>query len=149
MVCDWLTLYSSTCSKCVSCDRSYAKVFTASVDTVVPAIYLATYCETCHAHFKKGDYCPLCMHVYSDNSSNITPMVCCDVCDRWVHVSCDKEGAREVLEKSEDAPYICILCDPVKLSKFGAAIAGRKGSLRVGAVEGKSVASPLIGSLIE
>jgi hypothetical protein len=47
----------STCSKCVSCDRSYAKVFDAKVKDVVPAIYLATYCETCFSHFKNGDYC--------------------------------------------------------------------------------------------
>jgi hypothetical protein len=65
-----------------------------------------------------------------------------------VHVSCDKEGAGEVL-KSEDAPYACVVCDPVRLGKYGRAIGGREGSLRVGSVEGKSVASPLVGNLVK
>jgi hypothetical protein len=74
-------------------------------------------------------------------------MVCCDVCDRWVHVACDRTGAEEALA-NEDAPYTCLLCDPVKLAKYDKAVGGRVGSLRVGVVDGKKVASPIIKGLV-
>ncbi|CAN6440530.1 unnamed protein product [Victoria cruziana] len=46
-----------------------------------------TCCDACGRLFVKGNYCPVCLKVYRD--SEPTPMVCCDVCQRWVHCQCD------------------------------------------------------------
>lgn len=63
-------------------------------------------------------------------------------------MECDKLGAKPVLESErEDLPYTCIVCDSQRLSSYTRAIAGREGSLRVGSVGGKPVASPLIVTL--
>ncbi|XP_028799794.1 uncharacterized protein LOC114755092 isoform X2 [Neltuma alba] len=46
-----------------------------------------TCCDACGRLFMKGNYCPVCLKVYRD--SELTPMVCCDICQRWVHCYCD------------------------------------------------------------
>ncbi|XP_019413954.1 PREDICTED: uncharacterized protein LOC109325831 isoform X2 [Lupinus angustifolius] len=46
-----------------------------------------TCCDACGRLFVKGNYCPVCLKVYRDSES--TPMICCDVCQRWVHCHCD------------------------------------------------------------
>ena len=34
--------------------------------------------------FRSGNFCPVCLKVYRNDESDL-PMVCCDMCDRWVH----------------------------------------------------------------
>ncbi|XP_027770915.1 uncharacterized protein LOC107024954 isoform X5 [Solanum pennellii] len=46
-----------------------------------------TCCDACGRLFIKGKYCQVCLKVYRD--SETTPMVCCDICERWVHCECD------------------------------------------------------------
>ncbi|GER37895.1 PHD finger family protein [Striga asiatica] len=46
-----------------------------------------TCCDACGRLFVKGNYCPVCLKVYRDSES--TPMVCCDICQKWVHCPCD------------------------------------------------------------
>nr|XP_010923417.1 uncharacterized protein LOC105046515 isoform X2 [Elaeis guineensis] len=46
-----------------------------------------TCCDACGRLFVKGKYCPVCLKVYRD--SEMTPMVCCDACEQWVHCVCD------------------------------------------------------------
>ncbi|KAG1368754.1 hypothetical protein COCNU_14G012220 [Cocos nucifera] len=46
-----------------------------------------TCCDACGRLFVKGKYCPVCLKVYRD--SEMTPMVCCDACEQWVHCICD------------------------------------------------------------
>nr|XP_025887091.1 uncharacterized protein LOC101264566 [Solanum lycopersicum] len=46
-----------------------------------------TCCDACGRLFVKGNYCQVCLKVYRD--SETTPMVCCDICERWVHCECD------------------------------------------------------------
>ncbi|GFP87768.1 histone-lysine n-methyltransferase 2b [Phtheirospermum japonicum] len=64
-----------------------------------------TCCDACGRLFVKGNYCPVCLKVYRDSES--TPMVCCDVCHKWVHCPCD--GIR----------YFAYLPDDQGLDMFG------------------------------
>ncbi|KAI8808393.1 hypothetical protein BJ742DRAFT_279344 [Cladochytrium replicatum] len=76
--------------------------------------YLCTYCDSCYASFLSDRYCPLCMHVYAEDSEDLA-MVCCDACDRWVHVGCDPtltDGQYQELVEQTDSKYTCILCHP-------------------------------------
>ena len=38
----------------------------------------------CHRLFRAGNFCPVCLKVYRNDESDL-PMVCCDMCDRWIH----------------------------------------------------------------
>lgn len=55
----------------------------------------ASNCETryftlcSHRLFRAGNFCPVCLKVYRNDESDL-PMVCCDMCDRWVHTGLDK-----------------------------------------------------------
>ena len=37
-----------------------------------------------HRLFRAGNFCPVCLKVYRNDESDL-PMVCCDMCDRWIH----------------------------------------------------------------
>ena len=39
--------------------------------------------------FRAGNFCPVCLKVYRNDESDL-PMVCCDMCDRWVHTGLAK-----------------------------------------------------------
>ena len=42
-----------------------------------------------HRLFRAGNFCPVCLKVYRNDESDL-PMVCCDMCDRWVHTGLAK-----------------------------------------------------------
>ncbi|TYI13116.1 hypothetical protein ES332_A08G036200v1 [Gossypium tomentosum] len=69
-----------------------------------------TCCDACGRLFVKGNYCPVCLKVYRDSES--TPMVCCDVCQRWVHCECDGISDEKYLQFQVDAnlQYKCAAC---------------------------------------
>ncbi|KAK9125302.1 hypothetical protein Scep_014148 [Stephania cephalantha] len=69
-----------------------------------------TCCDACGRLFVKGNYCPVCLKVYRDSES--TPMVCCDVCQRWVHCRCDGISDEKYLEFQADGNlyYKCAAC---------------------------------------
>ncbi|XP_052171176.1 uncharacterized protein LOC127787255 [Diospyros lotus] len=69
-----------------------------------------TCCDACGRLFVKGNYCPVCLKVYRDSES--TPMVCCDVCQRWVHCQCDEISDEKYLQFQVDGNlhYICAMC---------------------------------------
>ncbi|KAE8727469.1 Detected protein of confused Function [Hibiscus syriacus] len=71
------------------------------VTAVDPMWFLGyTCCDACGRLFVKGNYCP----VYRDSES--TPMVCCDVCQRWVHCHCDGIRLRSsFINSNEFIPY--------------------------------------------
>ncbi|KAI9094360.1 chromatin remodelling complex Rsc7/Swp82 subunit-domain-containing protein [Phlyctochytrium arcticum] len=78
--------------------------------------YVCTYCEDCYHEFERDKFCPLCMHVYTEDEDS--PMACCDSCDRWIHVGCDPsltEERYEELGEDVEAKYTCVLCDPSSL----------------------------------
>ncbi|KAK9663887.1 hypothetical protein RND81_14G004400 [Saponaria officinalis] len=69
-----------------------------------------TCCDACGRLFTKGNYCPVCLKVYRD--SEATPMVCCDICQRWVHCQCDGISEERYLQFQVDGnlPYTCPTC---------------------------------------
>ncbi|KAL3537447.1 hypothetical protein ACH5RR_000813 [Cinchona calisaya] len=69
-----------------------------------------TCCDACGRLFVKGNYCPVCLKVYRDSES--TPMVCCDVCQRWVHCQCDGISDAKYLQFQVDGnlQYVCPTC---------------------------------------
>lgn len=69
-----------------------------------------TCCDACGRLFVKGNYCPVCLKVYRD--SEATPMVCCDVCQRWVHIQCDGISDEKYLQFQVDGnlQYKCPTC---------------------------------------
>ncbi|EXB32768.1 Histone-lysine N-methyltransferase MLL4 [Morus notabilis] len=69
-----------------------------------------TCCDACGRLFVKGNYCPVCLKVYRDSES--TPMVCCDICQRWVHCQCDGISDEKYLQFQVDGnlQYKCATC---------------------------------------
>ncbi|XP_031496746.1 uncharacterized protein LOC116261925 isoform X2 [Nymphaea colorata] len=69
-----------------------------------------TCCDACGRLFVKGNYCPVCLKVYRD--SEPTPMVCCDVCQRWVHCQCDGISDEKYRQFQADTNlyYKCAAC---------------------------------------
>ncbi|XP_073025371.1 uncharacterized protein [Primulina eburnea] len=69
-----------------------------------------TCCDACGRLFVKGNYCPVCLKVYRDSES--TPMVCCDICQRWVHCPCDGISDAKYLQFQVDGnlQYVCATC---------------------------------------
>ncbi|CAI9103043.1 OLC1v1001461C1 [Oldenlandia corymbosa var. corymbosa] len=69
-----------------------------------------TCCDACGRLFVKGNYCPVCLKVYRD--SEATPMVCCDVCQRWVHCHCDGISDSKYMQFQVDGnlQYVCPTC---------------------------------------
>ncbi|KAE9620178.1 putative histone-lysine N-methyltransferase chromatin regulator PHD family [Lupinus albus] len=69
-----------------------------------------TCCDACGRLFVKGNYCPVCLKVYRDSES--TPMICCDVCQRWVHCHCDNISDEKYHQFQVDGnlQYKCLTC---------------------------------------
>ncbi|CAH2054526.1 unnamed protein product [Thlaspi arvense] len=88
-----------------------------SCDSTVPGNGLSvrwflsyTCCDACGRLFVKGNYCPVCLKVYRDSES--TPMVCCDICQSWVHCHCDGISDAKYLQFQVDGnlQYKCATC---------------------------------------
>ncbi|ONK59700.1 uncharacterized protein A4U43_C08F9470 [Asparagus officinalis] len=69
-----------------------------------------TCCDACGRLFVKGNYCPVCLKVYRD--SETTPMVCCDICERWIHCSCDgiSDDKYQQFQADQNLQYTCAAC---------------------------------------
>ncbi|KAJ0966302.1 hypothetical protein J5N97_027440 [Dioscorea zingiberensis] len=69
-----------------------------------------TCCDACGRLFTKGNYCPVCLKVYRD--SELTPMVCCDVCQQWVHCGCDgiSDEKYQQFQIDGNLQYKCAAC---------------------------------------
>ncbi|KAF9361389.1 hypothetical protein BGX34_007155 [Mortierella sp. NVP85] len=105
--------------------------------------YLCTYCTTCHDNFTKGRFCPVCLRTYrgdggeEDGQSDAVGedennMVCCDECNRWVHMDCDGELSEEKVEEMGNDDSLKYTCPPC---------AGKVAPLRTGAYPTPSVAN--------
>ncbi|KAF6168361.1 hypothetical protein GIB67_018201 [Kingdonia uniflora] len=88
-----------------------------SCDSTIPGNGLSTrwflgytFCDACGRLFVKGNYCPVCLKVYRDSES--IPMVCCDVCERWVHCHCDgiSEEKYQQFQADRNLYYKCAAC---------------------------------------
>ncbi|EGF83924.1 hypothetical protein BATDEDRAFT_84646 [Batrachochytrium dendrobatidis JAM81] len=111
--------------------------------------YLCTYCTDCYDHFEADRFCPLCIHVYSEDSDDLA-MVCCDECDRWVHVGCDPELTDDVYQKlveQEEPAFTCALCDTNKREQLLETRRVEQDGIHLSTVEFKKhflVAPPLV-----
>ncbi|CAM6105559.1 unnamed protein product [Calypogeia fissa] len=69
-----------------------------------------TTCDACGRLFVKDKYCPVCLKVYRD--SEVTPMVCCDSCEHWVHCWCDGISDEQFFryQNDDNLRYVCAAC---------------------------------------
>jgi hypothetical protein len=80
-------------------------------------IYLATICNKCNFNFSEDRFCPMCLKTYSEDgeeNDDDKEMICCDVCDRWIHIKCDEDITSEKYQElvdDTDTKYKCPLCD--------------------------------------
>ncbi|GES85246.1 chromatin remodelling complex Rsc7/Swp82 subunit-domain-containing protein [Rhizophagus clarus] len=116
----------SLCAQCNSCGEkaislndaanNYHHAEATSESTKYP-IYLATICNKCNFNFSEDRFCPMCLKTYSEDgeeNEDDKEMICCDVCDRWIHIRCDEDITSEKyqeLVENTDANYKCPLCD--------------------------------------
>ncbi|XP_063934025.1 uncharacterized protein LOC135145818 [Zophobas morio] len=107
------------CGKCASCGSTtpgesvlhnvhWKHEYSKPKDENTPPKFLQTLCVKCSRLFRNGDYCPICLKVYS-NSNDEVPMICCDDCDRWIHIECDNID-RKQYEEMENKHYSCGIC---------------------------------------
>ncbi|TPX45107.1 hypothetical protein SeLEV6574_g04092 [Synchytrium endobioticum] len=121
------------CATCTSCQakppppapkhrevewrHAFAPTPSSPEKTMAPC--LATYCNACWPHYLADRYCPFCMKVYGEESNNDeSAMVCCDICDRWIHVACDTsltEAQYQQLAADPEAKFTCSICDDERL----------------------------------
>ncbi|KAF9949429.1 hypothetical protein BGZ72_008788, partial [Mortierella alpina] len=121
----------TTCRECVECGHRISPVDvgkgdTPSLLTSPPAnkpskiegrwSHGSALCPSCTVLTEKGNICPLCCRVYSDDDYE-TPMIFCDGCSLWVHVACDKGlHDRDYEELGEDSrQYFCPSCIPTPI----------------------------------
>ncbi|XP_073005293.1 uncharacterized protein [Typha latifolia] len=96
------------CPKHTRCHSCSSKVPGSGLSTRWFLSY--TCCDACGRLFVKGKYCPVCLKVYRD--SEMIPMVCCDVCQQWVHCECDDISAEKYqqFEADRNLYYKCPAC---------------------------------------
>ncbi|KAK4738231.1 hypothetical protein R3W88_001928 [Solanum pinnatisectum] len=96
-------------SSCIA--KGVMQLITVTVCSLHTRWFLGyTCCDACGRLFMKRKYCQVCLKVYRD--SETTPMVCCDVCERWVHCQCDGISDEKYLQFQVDGnlPYSCPKC---------------------------------------
>ncbi|KAI8913030.1 chromatin remodelling complex Rsc7/Swp82 subunit-domain-containing protein [Powellomyces hirtus] len=146
------------CANCTSCQTMTAASWSHAVIppnkgqtgvTSAFGTYLCTYCPSCYKHYQNKSFCPVCMCVYREDEDSA--MVCCDACDRWIHVDCDPDlthAQYEKLVEEPDSKYTCLLCSSDKLDRvLGHLNTGVpvKQKRRIVAFEGKKLVAPPIG----
>ncbi|KAJ2499929.1 Histone-lysine N-methyltransferase [Coemansia sp. RSA 1972] len=70
-------------------------------------------CGTCALQIDRGRVCPECVSTYANFHNRDTSMVCCDVCQFWVHAGCDpllEPQVYDALITLEDEAYVCPRC---------------------------------------
>ncbi|CAI5747224.1 unnamed protein product [Peronospora destructor] len=104
--------YSHERSKCLHCHHRIEREAQALKDRT----RLLTEIWTTAAHKKKKDAekCPLCQRKWD---ADLTELMQCDACERWVHPLCDAllkaEPKRyETLVSDPNALYVCAACRP-------------------------------------
>lgn len=109
------------CETCASCGKTGVEI-QRMYDERDPEHmrFLQLLCKSCAPHFKKGQFCPLCLKVYR-NTADDSRMICCDQCDRWVHTECDgiTDAAYKKLSKA-GSNYVCGLCNERQPERFDA-----------------------------
>ncbi|KAG0207960.1 PHD finger protein 10 [Mortierella sp. GBA30] len=127
---EWLCSFCALCHSCKGSEEPTTRYQHAAVGPTGSnrfPTFLCTYCSKCHDNFTKGRFCPVCLRTYKgdggDDESDTAGeddnnMVCCDECNRWVHMDCDGQLTEELVEemgKDESLKYTCPPC-AVKVS---------------------------------
>ncbi|KAF9928280.1 hypothetical protein FBU30_002502 [Linnemannia zychae] len=134
---DWLCSFCAQCHSCRGTEdpsTKYKHAISNPSGSNKYQTYLTTYCSPCQENFSKGRFCPVCLRTYKgdggeDDQSDVAGeddnnMVCCDECNRWVHMDCDDQLTEEKVEEmgtDESLKYTCPPC------------AGKVAALRPGA----------------
>lgn len=108
------------CRECNSCGRiTYLSTGTACLPSSITDWALPSFdqCKQCFAGLDKGEYCPVCMRAWSVDWGG--DMVQCDVCEFWVHISCDDLGSVNLKKLGgSDVKYNCPICrDPTDVHR--------------------------------
>eukprot|EP00045_Choanoeca_perplexa_P014946 m.179712 g.179712 ORF g.179712 m.179712 type:complete len:2032 (+) comp16848_c0_seq13:2573-8668(+) len=116
---DGLTHYSNwycdKCVKCESCGRTTAGQPGVKLRRGQPEpTWLCDFklCFDCGNNKLKGNFCPICGKVYSDDDFT-TQMVQCERCTRWLHAECDGIDSEKydlMALVPQDLPYFCPDC---------------------------------------
>nr|CAD1818444.1 unnamed protein product [Ananas comosus var. bracteatus] len=100
------------CPKHTRCHSCGSTVPGSGLSTSIGVMWFLSYtcCDACGRLFVKGKYCPVCLKVYRD--SEMTPMVCCDTCQQWVHCMCDgiSDEKYRQFEADRHLKYKCPVC---------------------------------------
>ncbi|KAJ1861521.1 Structural maintenance of chromosomes protein 5 [Coemansia sp. RSA 989] len=70
-------------------------------------------CGQCAQQIDRGKVCPECIATYANCQVGNSSMVCCDICQFWVHVDCDPAltpSVYDALITLEDEAYVCPRC---------------------------------------
>lgn len=100
------------CEECVECDSCGRK--TAGDTFGCQWAHDYTLCEECGILRDKGNFCPMCNVLYHDDDFE-TKMMCCDTCDKWLHISCvniDDETYERLSTSCQELPFECPRCNP-------------------------------------
>jgi hypothetical protein len=123
----------SLCSFCHSCKKKETKRDWNHI--ILPDgdenRFLCTLCDGCSLEFNHNQFCPVCLHTYSPDDDELA-MVCCDKCERWIHVGCDPLLSTELyqeLAEQESPNFACILCETKRRDRYMASMGDRKLSV--------------------
>lgn len=97
------------CDDCVHCESCGAETPGTGASSRWRKDY--TMCEGCWSLFKKARFCPICEKVYKPHET--TPMIECDLCQKWLHVKCDRSLNKQIFEsyaEDESLKYWCPDC---------------------------------------
>ncbi|KAJ2450767.1 Histone-lysine N-methyltransferase [Coemansia sp. RSA 2336] len=70
-------------------------------------------CGQCAQQIDRGKVCPECIATYANCRVGNSSMVCCDICQFWVHADCDPAltpSVYDALITLEDEAYVCPRC---------------------------------------
>ncbi|KAF9311603.1 hypothetical protein BGZ91_006768, partial [Linnemannia elongata] len=142
---DWVCSFCAQCHSCRGTEdpsTRYKHAVSNPSGSSKYQTYLTTFCSACHENFSQGRFCPVCVRTYKgdggeDDQSDVAGeddnnMVCCDECNRWVHMDCDDQLTEEKVEEmgtDESLKYTCPPC------------AGKVATLRPGAGPPSAIAN--------
>lgn len=110
------------------------RAFSCGLTPLIIVLSVYNNSSSCHENFSAGRFCPVCVRTYKgdggeDDQSDVAGeddnnMVCCDECNRWVHMDCDDQLTEEKVEEmgtDESLKYTCPPCaDKVATLRPGA-----------------------------